>query len=118
MFLLGSDDLPTEAKVAPTRDLNDALRAEWAGFEIGERIPLAEIARAHVTATAPHRITRLPQPKGNFRLGTRLLPFRMSTSPPPSLEFSLGDRTLNSGFVLVTVGRAVYASGVDRNTSN
>jgi len=47
LFLLGSDDFPTVAKVAATRDLNDALQAGWAGFEIGERIPLAEIARAH-----------------------------------------------------------------------
>jgi NADPH2:quinone reductase len=29
VFFLGSDDFPTEAKVAATRDLNDALRAGW-----------------------------------------------------------------------------------------
>jgi NADPH2:quinone reductase len=40
VFFLGSDDFPTEAKVAATHDLNDALQAGWPGFEIGERIPL------------------------------------------------------------------------------
>ena len=29
------------------RDLHAALEAGWLGFEIGERIPLADIARAH-----------------------------------------------------------------------
>jgi hypothetical protein len=43
LYFLGSDDFPAEAKVVATRDLNDALQAGWAGFEIGERIPLAEI---------------------------------------------------------------------------
>ena len=52
VFLLGSDDFPTEAKVAATRDLNDALQAGWAGFEIPERVPLAEIARAARTGGA------------------------------------------------------------------
>ena len=47
LYFLGSDDFPAEAKVAATRDLSGALQAGWAGFEIGERIPLPEIARAH-----------------------------------------------------------------------
>jgi len=59
LFLLGSDDFPTEAKVAATRDLNDALQAGWAGFEIGERIPLAEIARAHELVEHPVRRGRV-----------------------------------------------------------
>jgi NADPH2:quinone reductase len=50
VFYLGSDDFPTEARVAATRDLNDALAAGWQGFEIAERIPRAEIARAHELA--------------------------------------------------------------------
>jgi NADPH:quinone reductase len=53
VFFLGSDDFPAEAKVAATRDLNDALQAGWPGFEIGERIPLAEIARAHELVEHP-----------------------------------------------------------------
>jgi NADPH2:quinone reductase len=59
VFLLGSDDFPTEAKVEATRDLNDALQAGWRGFEIGERIPLSEIARAHELAEHPMRRGRV-----------------------------------------------------------
>ena len=59
VFFLGSDDFPAEAKVAATRDLNDALQAGWAGFEIGERIPLAEIARAHQLVEHPARRGRV-----------------------------------------------------------
>jgi NADPH:quinone reductase len=59
VFCLGSDDFPAEAKVAASRDLNEALRAGWPGFEIGERVPLAEIARAHELAEHPLRRGRI-----------------------------------------------------------
>jgi NADPH2:quinone reductase len=59
LYFLGSDDFPTEAKVAATRDLNDVLQAGWPGFDIGERIPLAEIARAHELAEHPVRRGRV-----------------------------------------------------------
>jgi NADPH:quinone reductase len=59
VFFLGSDDFPVGAKVAATRDLNDALQAGWAGFEIGEKIPLAEIARAHELVEHPTRRGRV-----------------------------------------------------------
>jgi NADPH:quinone reductase len=59
VFFLGSDDFPVEAKVAATRDLNDALQAGWQGFEIGEKIPLAEIARAHQLVEHPTRRGRV-----------------------------------------------------------
>jgi NADPH:quinone reductase len=59
LFCLGSDDFPAEAKVAAARDLNDALEAGWPGFEIGERIPLAEIARAHELVEHPVRRGRV-----------------------------------------------------------
>jgi NADPH2:quinone reductase len=59
VFFLGSDDFPAEAKVTATRDLNDALQARWAGFEIAERIPLAEIARAHELVEHPVRRGRV-----------------------------------------------------------
>jgi NADPH2:quinone reductase len=59
LYFLGSDDFPIEAKVAATRDLNDALQGGWPGFEIGERIPLAEIARAHELAEHPVRRGRV-----------------------------------------------------------
>jgi NADPH2:quinone reductase len=46
VFLLGSDDFPKESKLQAARDLDAALEAGWKGFEIAERIPLADIARA------------------------------------------------------------------------
>jgi len=55
VFFLGSDDFPAEAKVAATRDLNDALQAGWPGFEVGDRIPLSDIARAHELVEHPVR---------------------------------------------------------------
>jgi NADPH:quinone reductase len=59
LFFLGSDDFPKEAKISAARDLNDALRAGWQGFEIGQRIPLSEIARAHELAEHPARPGRI-----------------------------------------------------------
>ena len=59
LYFLGSDDFPPEAKVAATRDLSDALQAGWSGFEIGERIPLGDIARAHELVEHPVRRGRV-----------------------------------------------------------
>lgn len=59
LYFLGSDDFPTEAKVAATRDLNAALQAGWPGFEIAERVPLSEIARAHELVEHPVRQGRV-----------------------------------------------------------
>ncbi len=59
VFFLGSDDFPKEAKLQAARDLNAALEAGWPGFEIGERIPLAEIARAHELVEHPVRRGRV-----------------------------------------------------------
>jgi NADPH2:quinone reductase len=53
VFLLGSDDFPRDAKIQATRDLNAALETGWPGFEISDRIPLAEIARAHELVDHP-----------------------------------------------------------------
>ena len=53
LYFLGSDDFPIAAKVAATQDINRALAAGWAGFAIGEQIPLADIARAHELAEHP-----------------------------------------------------------------
>ena len=58
-FFLGSDDFPKEAKMRAARDLSAALEAGWSGFEIGERIPLADIARAHELAEHPVRRGRV-----------------------------------------------------------
>jgi len=59
LFFLGSDDFPREAKVLAAQDLNGALEAGWSGFEIAERIPLAEIARAHELVEHPARPGRV-----------------------------------------------------------
>jgi NADPH:quinone reductase len=59
MFFLGSDDFPKEAKSQAARDINAALEAGWAGFDIGERIPLADITRAHELAEHPVRRGRV-----------------------------------------------------------
>jgi NADPH2:quinone reductase len=59
VFFLGSDDFPKEARISATRDLTAALEAGWPGFEIGERIPLAEIVRAHELAEHPVRRGRV-----------------------------------------------------------
>jgi NADPH2:quinone reductase len=56
---LGSDDFPVAAKIAAARELNRALKSGWSGFEIGERIPLAQIARAHELADHPERPGRV-----------------------------------------------------------
>ena len=59
LFFLGSDDFPAEAKTQATRDLNAALEAGWSGFEIAERAPLADIARAHELVEHPVRPGRI-----------------------------------------------------------
>ena len=59
LFFLGSDDFPKDAKMAAALDLNRALEAGWSGFEIAERIPLAEIARAHELVEHPIRPGRV-----------------------------------------------------------
>jgi NADPH:quinone reductase len=59
VYFLGSDDFPLEAKMQAARDINSALEAGWPGFEIGERIPLAEIARAHELVDRPARRGRV-----------------------------------------------------------
>jgi len=59
VFFLGSDDFPKEAKLQAARDLDSALEAGWSGFEIGERIPLVDIARAHELAEHPVRRGRV-----------------------------------------------------------
>jgi len=59
VYFLGSDDFPREAKMQAAQDINSALEAGWTGFEIGERIPLAEIARAHELVDHPARRGRV-----------------------------------------------------------
>ena len=58
-YFLGSDDFPKDAKILATQDLNKALEAGWPGFEIAERVPLQEIARAHELVEHPTRRGRV-----------------------------------------------------------
>ena len=59
VFFIGSDDFPKEAKLAAARELNAALEAGWPGFQIAERFPLEEIARAHELAEHPMQRGRI-----------------------------------------------------------
>jgi len=59
LFFLGSDDFPLNAKMRAAQDLNASLQAAWSGFEIAERISLAEIARAHELSEHPVRPGRI-----------------------------------------------------------
>jgi len=46
-------------EVVRNDDLSAALKAGWSGFEIAERIPLSEIARAHELVEHPVRRGRV-----------------------------------------------------------
>ena len=59
LLFLGSDDFPKDAKMLAAKDLNSALEAGWSGFEIAERIPLSEVARAHELVEHPVRRGRV-----------------------------------------------------------
>jgi NADPH2:quinone reductase len=53
LFFVGSDDVPVEAKIKATRDINKALEAGWKGLDIAEIVPLDQIARAHELVEHP-----------------------------------------------------------------
>jgi len=53
LFFVGSDDVPAEAKIDATRDINQALEAGWKGLDIAEIVPLDQIARAHELVEHP-----------------------------------------------------------------
>jgi NADPH2:quinone reductase len=59
IFFIGSDDIPTEAKVEATRAINQALEAGWQGFEIAESFPLDEIVKAHEFVEHPTKFGRV-----------------------------------------------------------
>ena len=47
LFFVGSDDIPVDAKLQATRDINDALQSGWRGLEIAATFPLDDVAVAH-----------------------------------------------------------------------
>ncbi len=53
LFFVGSDDIPSDAKIEATRDINKALEAGWKGLDIAEIVPLNQIARAHELVEHP-----------------------------------------------------------------
>jgi len=59
LFFVGSDDVPAEAKIEATRDINKALEAGWKGLDIAEIVPLDQIARAHELVEHPTKPGRV-----------------------------------------------------------
>lgn len=59
IFFIGSDDIPTEAKIEATKAINHAFEAGWQGFEIAERFQLDEIADAHEFVEHPPKSGRV-----------------------------------------------------------
>ena len=59
LFFVGSDDVPVEAKIDATRDINKALETGWKGLDIAEVVPLNEIARAHELVEHPAKPGRV-----------------------------------------------------------
>ena len=59
MFFVGSDDMPAESKLEAVRDINESLQSGWPGLDIGERVPLDEIARAHELVKHPAKPGRI-----------------------------------------------------------
>src|ERR1700751_5745346 len=59
LFFVGSDDVPAEAKIEATRDINKALEAEWQGLDIAEIVPLDQTARAHELVEHPAKAGRI-----------------------------------------------------------
>lgn len=47
VYFLGSDDFSTPQKEQAASDISSTLAAGWAGYSIGQRFPLHEIAAAH-----------------------------------------------------------------------
>jgi hypothetical protein len=63
IFFVGSDDVPTDAKIEATRDINQALEAGWQGLDIAARFPLEDIARVRRTPSNPRRLRQASRPK-------------------------------------------------------
>ena len=59
LYFVGSDDVPAEAKIESTRDINQALEAGWLGLNIAGAVPLDQIARAHELVEHPTKPGRV-----------------------------------------------------------
>lgn len=59
IFFVGSDDVPTEAKLDAAGAINQALAAGWQGLDIAERFSLDDIAQAHAFVEHPPKSGRV-----------------------------------------------------------
>ena len=59
LLFVGSDDVPAQAKIEATRDINQSLEAGWAGLNIAEIVPLDGIVRAHELVEHPAKPGRV-----------------------------------------------------------
>lgn len=59
IFFVGSDDVPVEAKIEATRDINKALEVGWQGLDIAEIVPLGQIVHAHELVERPAKPGRV-----------------------------------------------------------
>jgi NADPH:quinone reductase len=59
VYFIGSDDVPTEAKLEASEAINQALEAGWQGLEIAEQFSLDDIARAHEFVEHPRKSGRV-----------------------------------------------------------
>jgi NADPH:quinone reductase len=58
LFFVGSDDVPSEAKLQATRDINYALQSGWRGLDIAKTFPLEDIVGAHEFVEHPTKSGR------------------------------------------------------------
>jgi NADPH:quinone reductase len=59
IFFVGSDDIPTEAKMEAAQAINKTLEAGWQGLNIAGRFTLDDIARAHEMVEHPTKPGRV-----------------------------------------------------------
>jgi NADPH2:quinone reductase len=59
VYFIGSDDVPSEAKLEATRAINQALEAGWQGLEIAAKFSLDAIAQAHEFVERPTKPGRV-----------------------------------------------------------
>jgi NADPH2:quinone reductase len=59
LFFVGSDDVPAEAKIEATRDINQSLETGWPGLDIADVVQLDQIERAHELVEHPAKPGRI-----------------------------------------------------------
>jgi NADPH:quinone reductase len=69
LFFVGSDDVPAEAKIEATRDINKALEAGWQGLDIAEIVPVDERAISLILLIELTRLVDSKEGRGLGKLG-------------------------------------------------